>query len=92
MKDLCSPKHISRLLHPLLLLLATAALLATSCAKKEKEAPDPALPRLEAIEAIVDDYPDSAATSLHAISPDTLRTPASRALYYLLATTDHIKL
>lgn len=91
MKDLCSPKHISRLLHPLLLLLATAALFATSCAKKEKEAPDPALPRLEAIEAIVDDYPDSAATSLHAISPDTLRTPASRALYYLLATTDHIK-
>lgn len=89
MKDLCSPKHISRLLHPLLLLLATAALLATSCAKKEKEAPDPALPRLEAIEAIIDDYPDSAATSLHAISPDTLRTPASRALYYLLATRIH---
>lgn len=91
MKDLCSPQHISRLLHPLLLLLVTAALLATSCAKKEKEAPDPALPRLEAIEAIVDDYPDSAATSLHAISPDTLRTPASRALYYLLATRIHTR-
>lgn len=89
MKDLCSRPFISHLLLLLTLLWLTAAPLLSSCSEKEKEQPDPALPRLEAIEAIAEDHPDSAAISLQAISPDTLRTPASRALYYLLATRLH---
>lgn len=75
------------LLTPALTMLAAICLI--SCSEKKEEIPDTALPRLEAIEAIIESHPDSAASALRAISPDTLPSPASRALYYLLSTRLH---
>jgi len=75
----------------LLLLLALLMLAASaypSCSD-HKEDIDPTLPHLEAIEAIIETEPDSASRALTAISPDSLCSPASRALYYLLSTSDH---
>ncbi|RXE74600.1 hypothetical protein ED551_02900 [Muribaculaceae bacterium Isolate-013 (NCI)] len=72
----------------LLALLMLAASAYTSCSD-HKEDIDPALPHLEAIEAIIETEPDSASRALTAISPDSLCSPASRALYYLLSTSDH---
>ena len=78
---------LNLLLTPALTMLAAICLI--SCSEKKEEIPDTALPRLEAIEAIIESHPDSAASALRAISPDTLPSPASRALYYLLSTSDH---
>ena len=83
-------KNSRTYIHTTLLTLALtmlAAIYLISCSEKKEEIPDTALPRLEAIEAIIESHPDSAASALSAISPDTLPSPASRALYYLLSTT-----
>lgn len=78
---------LNLLLTPALTMLAAICLI--SCSDKKEEIPDTALPRLEAIETIIESHPDSAASALRAISPDTLPSPASRALYYLLSTRLH---
>ena len=83
-------KNSRTYIHTTLLTLALtmlAAIYLISCSEKKEEIPDTALPRLEAIEAIIESHPDSAASALSAISPGPRPAPAARARNNLLSTT-----